>query len=35
MTSPATLPLGGKLNFKTVSKEKLLKVWKTLPERPA
>lgn len=27
MTAPATLPLGGKLKFRTVSKEKLLKVW--------
>jgi thioredoxin reductase (NADPH) len=27
MTAPATLPLGGKLNFRTVSKEKLLKAW--------
>jgi thioredoxin reductase (NADPH) len=27
MTAPATLPLGGKLKFRTVSKEKLLRVW--------
>ncbi len=27
MTAPATLPLGGKLKFRTVTKEKLLKVW--------
>ena len=33
MTSPATLPLGGKLNFKTVSKEKLLKVWKDVARK--
>jgi len=30
MTSPATLPLAGKLKFKKVSKEKLLKVWKDI-----
>lgn len=30
MTAPATLPLGGKLKFRTVSKEKLLKVWKDI-----
>jgi thioredoxin reductase/ferredoxin len=33
MTSPATLPLGGKLKFKTVSKEKLLKVWKDVSQK--
>ncbi len=27
MTAPATLPLGGKLKFRTVSKERLLRVW--------
>lgn len=27
MTAPATLPLGGKLKFRVVSKEKLLQVW--------
>jgi thioredoxin reductase/Pyruvate/2-oxoacid:ferredoxin oxidoreductase delta subunit len=33
MTSPAVLPLGGKLKFKTVSKEKLLKVWKDVARK--
>jgi thioredoxin reductase (NADPH) len=33
MTSPATLPLGGTLKFKTVSKEKLLKVWKDVARK--
>jgi thioredoxin reductase (NADPH) len=33
MTSPATLPLGGELKFKTVSKEKLLKVWKDVARK--
>jgi thioredoxin reductase (NADPH) len=33
MTSPAALPLGGKLKFKTVSKERLLKVWKDIARR--
>jgi thioredoxin reductase/ferredoxin len=33
MTSPATLPLGGTLKFKTVSKEKLLKVWKDIARK--
>src|SRR5260370_21649949 len=33
MTSPATLPLGGTLKFKTRSKEKLLKVWKHVPPK--
>jgi thioredoxin reductase (NADPH) len=27
MTAPSTLPMGGKIKFKIVSKEKLLKVW--------
>jgi thioredoxin reductase (NADPH) len=27
MTAPITLPLGGKLEFRTVNKEKLLKIW--------
>jgi thioredoxin reductase/Pyruvate/2-oxoacid:ferredoxin oxidoreductase delta subunit len=27
MTAPATLPLGGKLKFRIVSKEKLLRIW--------
>jgi thioredoxin reductase/NAD-dependent dihydropyrimidine dehydrogenase PreA subunit len=30
MTSPATLPLVGKLKFKKVSKERLLNVWKNI-----
>src|SRR5260370_13948188 len=30
---PATLPLGGTLKFKTVSKEKLLKVWKDIARK--
>src|SRR5260370_33019661 len=30
---PATLPLGGTLKFKTVSKEKLLKVWKDVARK--
>jgi thioredoxin reductase (NADPH) len=33
MTSPATLPLGGTLKFKTVSKERLLKVWKDVARK--
>jgi thioredoxin reductase (NADPH) len=33
MTSPATLPLVGRLKFKRVSKEKLLKVWKDVARR--
>src|SRR5215470_17982918 len=33
MTSPATLPLGGTLKFKTVSKEKLLKVWQDVARK--
>lgn len=33
MTAPATLPLGGKLKFRTVSKEKLLKVWKDVSRK--
>ncbi len=33
MTSPATLPLVGKLKFRKVGKEKLLKVWKDIARR--
>jgi thioredoxin reductase (NADPH) len=33
MTAPANLPLGGKLNFRTVSKEKLLQVWRDVYRR--
>jgi thioredoxin reductase (NADPH) len=33
MTAPATLPLGGKLKFRTVSKEKLLKAWNDILRR--
>jgi thioredoxin reductase (NADPH) len=33
MTAPAALPLGGKLKFRTVSKEKLLKVWKDVARK--
>jgi thioredoxin reductase len=33
MTSPATLPLVGRLKFRKVSKEKLLKVWKDIARR--
>jgi thioredoxin reductase/Pyruvate/2-oxoacid:ferredoxin oxidoreductase delta subunit len=35
MTAPAILPLGGKLNFRTVSKEKLLKVWNDIYRKTA
>jgi thioredoxin reductase/ferredoxin len=30
MTAPSTLPMGGKLKFKIVSKEKLLKTWRDI-----
>ncbi len=33
MTAPANLPLGGKLNFRIVSKEKLLQVWRDIYRR--
>jgi thioredoxin reductase/Pyruvate/2-oxoacid:ferredoxin oxidoreductase delta subunit len=33
MTAPATLPVGGKLNFRTVSKERLLKVWNEIARK--
>jgi thioredoxin reductase (NADPH) len=33
MTAPAVLPLGGKLRFRTVSKEKLLRVWKEVARK--
>jgi thioredoxin reductase/Pyruvate/2-oxoacid:ferredoxin oxidoreductase delta subunit len=33
MTAPAVLPLGGKLAFRTVSKEKLLAVWNDIYRR--
>ncbi len=33
MTAPADLPLGGKLKFTTVSKEKLLKFWKDVARK--
>jgi thioredoxin reductase/Pyruvate/2-oxoacid:ferredoxin oxidoreductase delta subunit len=35
MTAPATLPLVGKLKFKEVSKEKLLKVWEDIARKTA
>jgi thioredoxin reductase (NADPH) len=33
MTAPANLPLGGKLKFRTVSKEKLLRIWSDIARR--
>jgi thioredoxin reductase/Pyruvate/2-oxoacid:ferredoxin oxidoreductase delta subunit len=33
MTAPANLPLGGKLKFRTVSKEKLLQVWNDISRK--
>jgi thioredoxin reductase (NADPH) len=33
MTIPANLPLGGKLKFRTVSKEKLLRVWNDIARK--
>jgi thioredoxin reductase/Pyruvate/2-oxoacid:ferredoxin oxidoreductase delta subunit len=33
MTAPANLPLGGRLKFRTVSKEKLLQVWNDIARK--
>ncbi len=33
MTAPANLPLGGKLKFRTVSKEKLLHIWNDIARK--
>ncbi len=33
MTAPANLPLGGKLNFRTVSKERLLRIWNDIARK--
>jgi thioredoxin reductase (NADPH) len=33
MTAPANLPLGGKLKFRTVSKERLLQVWNEISRK--